>query len=854
MAANVSPATAPASETHGHLELDIPIGGMTCASCVRRVEKAIARVEGVESVSVNLATERATVAFDPMLVEPSRLTAAVTGAGYDVPDSEQTFSIEGMTCASCVRRVERAIERVPGVRAVSVNLATETASVRSLTGAPLREAISSAIEAAGYGVRVFNDSEVESAEDQQASAKLRELRTLQIKAGAALAVSAVLMLLMYWPDWLLGGQPFESMTSLHVFMFMLATPIQFWAGGQFYRQAIAAGRHLQANMSTLVAVGTSAAFLYSAAVTFFPSTVVGHHGMPEVYFETATVILGLVLTGRWLEARARVRTGTAVRALMDLSPRTARVIRDGVEIEIAAADVRVDDLVRIRPGEAIATDGVVVAGQTSVDESMLTGESMPVSKSAGDEVIGATLNANGAITIRATRVGKDSALAQIVRLVQEAQGSKAPIQRLVDTISSYFVPAVMALSVLTFAIWYLVGPAPEFRNALQASIAVLIIACPCALGLATPTAVMVGTGRAAELGVLIKGATALEQAHKVTTVVMDKTGTITRGKPVVMSVEPVEPFSNDEMVRIGAAAEVSSEHPLAESIIQYARELNIELPVVESFEAIPGRGIAAMIESREVRVGNVSWISDGGHDFPELVALGSQMAKVGHTPVFVTIDGKPAGVIGVADSVKPESARAIASLYEAGLDVWMLTGDNTVAAESIARQVGIDPTRVIAEVLPSGKAEAIASIQAEGHVVAMVGDGINDAPSLAVADVGVAIGTGSDVALEASDITLIGGDLNGVVTALALAKQTFKTIRQNLFWAFAYNVVLIPVAMGVLYPLTGHLLNPGLAAGAMALSSVSVVTNSLRLRGFSPARNQGASSSAPIRQAAPAEL
>jgi Cu+-exporting ATPase len=833
-------------------ELRLPIGGMTCASCVRRVERALQKQPGVEGATVNLATEEATIAFDPALIERAELVRTVEAAGYTVPTVEIALPIDGMTCASCVRRVERALARVPGVESASVNLATETATVSAVAGAIARDDLAAAIRAAGYAVRAESETEDPAAAIEAARAK--ELRTLMVKAIASLAVSAVLMLLMYWPDWLFGGQPFDSMRTMFIVSFALATPIQFWAGWQFHRQAIAAARHGQANMSTLVAVGTSAAYFYSAAVTFFPEQVLGPHAMPEVYYETATVIIGLILTGRWLEARARMKTGAAISRLMDLSPKIARVIRDGQEIEIPAADIRLGEIVRVRPGEKIATDGLIVSGRSAVDESMLTGESLPVEKGPGDEVIGATMNATGAFTFRATRIGKDTALAQIIRLVSEAQGSKAPIQRLADTISAYFVPLVMALSALTFVIWYLAGPSPAFQNALQAAIAVLIIACPCAMGLATPTAVMVGTGRGAEMGVLIKGGQALEEAHKIGAVVLDKTGTITRGRPAVTEVVLVEAYDRETLLCLAASAERGSEHPLGEAIVRHAEELGIAVGSPGHFEALPGEGIVAGIDDREIVIGTPALMERRGVQLGALQERGAALAGLRQTPMYIAVDGAIAGLIAVADTVKPESAEAIARMRELGLDVWMLTGDNRATAVAIAGQVGISAERVIADVLPAEKAGAIRSLQEEGRKVAMVGDGINDAPALAQADLGVAIGTGADVAMEASDITLVGGDLRGVGNAFALSSRTMRTIRQNLFWAFAYNVVLIPVAMGVLYPFTGHLLNPGLAAGAMALSSVSVVTNSLRLRRFQPPAQPDAPEPVPQVQPAPRPL
>jgi Cu+-exporting ATPase len=812
-------------------EIRLPIGGMTCASCVRRVERSLEKKEGVKSVAVNLATEEATIDFDPAVVQAADLVATIESAGYSVPTTTVTLPVDGMTCASCVRRVEKALEKVEGVQSVSVNLATETATIQGHAGSLDRSALESAVVRAGYAIRE-SDETAESEDDSLTDRRLAELRNLKIKAVAALAVSALLMFLMYWPDWLFGGQPFDSMQSMNYLMFALATPIQVWAGWQFYRLAFAAGRHGQMNMNTLVAIGTSAAYLYSAAVTFFPERLVDHHDMPEVYYETATVIIGLILVGRWLEARARLRTSSAITALMDLAPATARVIRNDDEVEIPLAAVAVGDLVRVRPGERIATDGVVLSGQSAVDESMLTGESLPVEKESGDEVIGATVNTTGTLTFRATRVGKDTALAQIIKLVGDAQGSKAPIQRLADTISSYFVPIVLVLSALTFAIWYLVGPAPEFRNALQAAIAVLIIACPCAMGLATPTAVMVGTGRGAEMGILIKGGAALEQAHKIDTVVLDKTGTVTQGKPAVVAVVPAGRFDESLLLRLAAATEIGSEHPLGAAIVRAAREQGLTIENATGFRATPGKGVSATVEEKQIVIGTRAFLAESGIETDALTARGAELASLGQTPMYVGIDGRAAGIIAVADTLKPDSVEAIGQLRAQGRDVWMLTGDNRATAVAVAAQVGLPEERVIAEVLPSEKAGVVERLQSEGRIVAMVGDGINDAPALATADLGIAIGTGADVAKEASDITLVGGDLRGVGNALDLSRQTMRTIRQNLFWAFAYNVVLIPVAMGVLYPFTGHLLNPGLAAGAMALSSVSVVTNSLRLRGF----------------------
>jgi len=829
----LEPTQRPSAESERLVTMAIE--GMTCASCVRRVENALSHTDGVHAAAVNLATEEATVRFDPELVSLDSLQKVVTDAGYGVATSELALPIEGMTCASCVRRVERALEGVPGVESVDVNLATEMATVRYLTGSTARADLVSAVEGAGYSVAQTDAAgDLESLESEREAAKARELRKLGIKAAVSLAVSAVLMLLMYWPERLLGSSPVGDMQTMNYVMFVLATPVQLWAGWQFYRTGLAAARHRSANMSTLVALGTSAAYLYSVFVTFWPERLMHDGRMPEVYYETATVIIGLVLVGRWLEARARLQTGAAIKSLMGLAPKSAHVLRDGVEIEVPVEELQRGDLIRVRPGERVPTDGVIVEGASALDESMLTGESIPIEKAIGDQVIGATSNTTGSFVFRATNVGKDTALAQIVKLVSDAQGSKAPIQRLADTISAYFVPIVLGLAALTFGIWMVFGPDPKTTFALVSAIAVLIIACPCAMGLATPTAIMVGTGRAAQLGVLIKNAEALEQAHKIDTVLLDKTGTITRGKPSLTDVVVTEGFDKDDALRLAAAVEVGSEHPIAQAVVTAARAQGFQLPPVENFQAISGHGVEARIENRSIVLGNAALLERDGIDVAALRDEQARLSASGKTAMFLGVDGRLAAVLGVADTVKAESRDAIRQMESLGLQVWMVTGDSRATAEAIGAEVGIPAERILAETRPEQKAERVSSLQQDGRSVAMVGDGINDAPALAQADLGVAIGTGADIAMEASDVTLVGGDLHGVSTAVALSRRTMRTIRQNLFWAFGYNVLLIPVAMGILYPFTGHLLNPALAAGAMAISSVSVVSNSLRLRSFQP--------------------
>jgi Cu+-exporting ATPase len=651
------------------------------------------------------------------------------------------------------------------------------------------------------------------------------LRDLKRKWQVSLTAGLGLMVLMYLP------LSVDTMDTLMPAIFVVTSLILFWAGRVFYSAAWAAARHRATNMNTLVALGTGVAYGYSAFVTLWPG-VAERAGLPlHVYFESSLVIVALILMGRWMEARAKKRTAAAMTALVGLTPKTARVVRDGTEVDVPVETVVVGDIVRVRPGEKIPVDGVVTEGRSAVDESMLTGESIPVEKTVDDQVIGATINTTGSFLFRTTAVGRDTALAQIVRLVEDAQGSKPPMQRLADTVSSWFVPGVLLAALGTFVIWAVAGSATNhWQMAIGTAIAVLIIACPCALGLATPTAVMVGTGKAAELGVLIGNGDALEQSRRLTAVVLDKTGTITRGRPAVVEVHSFGEWTDADLLSLVAAAEAGSEHPLATAIVTEARERGLAAPAVESFVAVPGRGIDAAVGGRRVLVGNAALLADAAVDISALESVCADAAAAGRTPMLAAIDGTAAGVIVVADPIKDESAEAVAQLKALGLTVWMLTGDNAVTAQAVADQVGVD--HVIAEVLPHQKAETVAGLQADGHVVGMVGDGLNDAAALARADVGIAIGTGADVAIAASDVTLVGGDLRGVVSAIALSRRTVSTIKQGLAWAFAYNVLLIPVAAGALYAWRGILLDPILAAAAMAMSSVSVVTNAQRLRRF----------------------
>ena len=751
-------------------DISFPVTGMTCASCVRRIEKALVRVEGVESASVNLATEQATVQYDPAVATAAAMTAAIVKAGYGV------------------RELPSPAPPVPvGEAAAAIPAATDAAA------------------------------------DPYERERQAELDDLGRKWKTSLTVGVGMMALMNLP---LG----IDLTILAPVLLIAATIVQFWAGRVFYDATWAAGRHGSTNMNTLIAVGTSAAYGYSAFVTLWPGLAAGWGFQYHLYYETAVIIVGLILLGRWMEARAKKQTAGAIRALMGLQAKTARVIRGGIESDVPIGAVRVDDLVRVRPGEKVPVDGRITEGRSALDEAMLTGESLPVEKGPGDSVIGATLNTSGSFVFQATKVGRDTALAQIVRLVEEAQGSKAPMQRLADEISSYFVPAVLGLAVITFLGWLVLGPEPRITLALQAAIAVLIIACPCALGLATPTAIMVGTGKAAENGILIRGGEALEQARRIDTIVLDKTGTLTRGRAAVVGVLTSGAMNEDELLRLAGAAEVGSEHPLGAAIIERTRERGLSLPTAADFIAVAGRGITATVDGRRLAIGNLAFMAEHRVASSDLADQVRELAERGATPMYVAVDGRLAGVIAVADTLRPESRDAIGQLEALGLEVWMLTGDNAATAAAIAREVGI--TQVLAEVLPGQKSDKVKELQARGRVVAMVGDGINDAPALAQADLGIAIGTGTDVAMAASDITLIGGDLRTITTAIALSRKTVGVIKQGLFWAFAYNVLLIPVAMGGLYPLFRVLLSPMLAAGAMAMSSVSVVTNALRLRSF----------------------
>ena len=817
-------ADAPARELDA---LTLPIEGMHCASCVGRVEQFMSRVEGVAAATVNLAAETATARFDPARTDAAALAAAVAAAGYAVPTSETQLRIEGMHCASCVQRVEGALRGTPGVLEAVVNLAAGRGRVRSIRGLATRGDLAAVIAAAGY--EVVEPAAASGAAEREGGSwdalRRREQRLLGWQAAAAL----VLGLLVLWA----GAAYIPGLWRPEVFanpavQLALATPVQFLAGWRFYRGAWTALRRGGADMNTLIAVGTSAAYGSSLVLTLWPAVLAG--GAALYHYDTAMIIIGLVLLGRWLEARAKGQASAAIERLMDLRPATARVERAGEPVEVPLADVRVGDVVHVSPGAKIPVDGEVLDGSSAVDESMVTGESIPVEKAAGDQVVGATVNTTGRLRIRATAVDRDSVLAQIIRLVEQAQTTKAPMQRLADRVAGRFVPAVILVALATLAVWAAVGPDPKGAHALVSFVAVLVVACPCALGLATPMAIMVGTGRGAEHGVLIRSGEALEAAGKIDTVLLDKTGTLTQGEPELIEVMPRNGVPESELLRLAAAAEADSEHPIGRAIVRGAQARGAVAPRAAAFHSITGGGVRAVVEGRTVVVGTADLLTQAGVPLGSDEAVATALAAQGRTPIYAAVDGQLAGVLAVADTARPEAAAAVAALRRLGLRVLMLTGDRPETARAVARVVGIDEVR--AGVRPDGKAAIVRELQAQGAKVVMAGDGINDAPALAQADLGIAMGAGADIAVAAGDITLVRSDLRGVLTAMALSRRTVRTIKQNLAWAFGYNLLLIPVAAGVLFPVLGMQLDPMLAAGAMALESLSVVGNSLRLRRF----------------------
>ncbi|MEM2943806.1 MAG: heavy metal translocating P-type ATPase [Methanomassiliicoccales archaeon] len=809
-----------------------PILGMTCATCAQTIEEALSEIEGIDSASVNLATESANIAYDPKRVRFDDIRSTIRSAGYDVALNDITLAIKGMTCATCAQTIEEALLRLEGVHDATVNLATERARVIYDPRYVRITDIKKTIQEAGYEVL-----ETETAEREK-SVREEEARRQKLLLIFSLTLSIPTFLLTMVMDFSALGMNESMMNASKIILFGLATPVQFIAGHQFYVGTYRALRNKRANMDTLVAMGTSAAYFYSVAAVFLPSIVPFGH----VYFDTSALIISLILLGKYLEAKAKGKTSEAIKKLMNLQPKMASVVRADQEFQIPVEELQVGDVFIVRPGESIASDGVIIEGYSSVDESMISGESMPLEKKIGDEVIGGSINKNGFLKVRATRVGRDTVLAQIIRFVEEAQGSKAPVQRIADRVSSYFVPVVILIAIGSALFWFFIGydmfefDMPRFALVLSIFITVLVIACPCALGLATPTAIMVGTGKGAEYGILIKGGEALELAGKINAIVFDKTGTLTRGSPQVTDVIPIS-GEEHEIVKYAAIAERASEHPLGEAIVKYAVEKSITIAHADGFQTVPGKGVIATFEGHRILLGNRKHMKESGVETSKIEERLEALENDGKTVMILAVDGEIRGLIASSDVLKESSAGAVSALKEMGIDVAMITGDNWRTANAIARKLGI--TKVLAEVLPNDKAKEIAKLQKEGNVVGMVGDGINDAPALAQADVGIAIGSGTDVAIETGDIVLIRDDLNDVVAAIQLSKKTVSKIRQNLFWAFAYNTAGIPIAAGVLFPFFGILLQPVVAAAAMAMSSVSVVSNALMLRRYVPEIRKG---------------
>ncbi|MFZ5944098.1 MAG: heavy metal translocating P-type ATPase [Bacillota bacterium] len=790
----------------------LKIKGMTCAACAAKIEKSLNKMDGVASVNVNLAMEKAAIEYDPSKIKLNDFVEKINKLGYQVAADTIDIKIKGMTCAACAAKIEKKLNSLSGVEKATVNLATEKASLTYYSSVVSTTELKAVIEKLGYKAEVLDekvdiDKEKESREKEIKKQKIYFIFSAVLSLPLALFMFAELFAWTWVP-----GIIFNK-----YFQLVLATPIQFIAGAQFYKDAYYALKNKSANMAVLVALGTTAAYLFSVVVTFW-----GHQiGEMHVYYETSAIIITLIILGKLLEAIAKGKTSEAIKKLMGLQAKTARVIRDGKENDIPIEEVVAGDLIVVRPGEKVPVDGVIKEGYSALDESMLTGESIPVDKKAGDQVIGATINKHGTFKFEATKVGKDTALAQIIKVVEDAQGSKAPIQRMADIISAYFVPAVIVIAVITFGVWFFIVDPGNFTRALINFTAVLVIACPCALGLATPTSIMVGTGKGAENGILIKGGEHLENAHKLDTVVLDKTGTITKGKPEVTDIYSINALAENDILRIAAITEKGSEHPLGEAIVIKGKEVFGELPDPDDFSAIPGHGVEAVVDGKKILLGTRKLMRERKISIEQIEEKMSEFEDQGKTAMLMTVDNSIAAIIAVADTIKETSLEAIKALKEMNIDVVMITGDNKRTAKAIAEQVGI--THVLAEVLPEDKANEVAKLKAKGKKVGMVGDGINDAPALATADVGMAIGTGTDVAMEAADITLMSGDLRGIPASIKLSRATMRNIKQNLFWALIYNTLGIPVAaLG--------LLNPVIAGGAMAFSSVSVVSNALRLK------------------------
>ncbi|PHF59743.1 copper-translocating P-type ATPase [Bacillus wiedmannii] len=795
-------------------EANLQISGMTCAACANRIEKGLKKVEGVHDANVNFALEKTKIMYDPQKTNPQQFKEKVESLGYGIVSDKAEFTVSGMTCAACAIRVEKCLNKLEGVNGATVNFALESATVDFNPDEINVNEMKSAITKLGYKLEVKSDEQ-----DGSTDHRLQEIERQKKKFIISFILSFPLLWAMvshfsftsfiYLPDMLMN--PWVQLA--------LATPVQFIIGGQFYVGAYKALRNKSANMDVLVALGTSAAYFYSVYLSI--RSIGSSEHMTDLYFETSAVLITLIILGKLFEAKAKGRSSEAIKKLMGLQAKTATVLRDGTEMKILIEEVVAGDIVYVKPGEKIPVDGEIVEGKSAIDESMLTGESIPVDKTIGDVVIGSTMNKNGFLKVKATKVGRDTALAQIIKVVEEAQGSKAPIQRVADQISGIFVPVVVVIAIITFAVWMLFVTPGDFGGALEKMIAVLVIACPCALGLATPTSIMAGSGRSAEYGILFKGGEHLEATHRLDTVILDKTGTVTNGKPVLTDVIVADGFHEEEILRLVGAAEKNSEHPLAEAIVEGIKEKKIDIPSSETFEAIPGFGIESVVEGKQLLIGTRRLMKKFDIDIEEVSKSMEELEREGKTAMLIAINKEYAGIVAVADTVKDTSKAAIARLKKMGLDVVMITGDNTQTAQAIAKQVGID--HVIAEVLPEGKAEEVKKLQAQGKKVAMVGDGINDAPALATADIGMAIGTGTDVAMEAADITLIRGDLNSIADAIFMSKMTIRNIKQNLFWALAYNGLGIPIA-------AFGFLAPWVAGAAMAFSSVSVVLNALRLQ------------------------
>jgi len=817
------------------IKKSLKIEGMTCAACAKAVERASKKVPGVTEADVNFATEKLNVTFDEEKAGISDIQNAIEKAGYKalIESNSKTLNIEGMTCAACAKTIERVTRKLDGVIESNVNFATEKLTISYEPSKVRMSDIKKAVEKAGYKVL-----EEETAVDEDKIRKEKEIKLLWKRFIVSLIFTVPLLAVSM--GHMIGEKlgfslpevidPMMNPRNFAIVQIFLVIPVMI-AGNRFFRVGFKSLVRRSPNMDSLIALGTSAAFLYGifAIIQIFNGNT---DYAFDLYFESAAVILTLITLGKYLESVTKGKTSEAIKKLMGLAPRTAVIIRNGQEVEISIEEVEVGDIIAVKPGEKMPVDGEVIEGMTSVDESMLTGESLPVEKNVGDKIIGASINKNGAIRYKATRVGKDTALAQIIKLVEEAQGSKAPIAQLADVISGYFVPIVISLAIISASAWYISGETAVF--ALTIFISVLVIACPCALGLATPTAIMVGTGKGAEYGVLIKSGAALETAHNIKTVVFDKTGTITEGKPKITDIVAVKGTDENELLQFAASAEKGSEHPLGEAIVKGAEEKGLELKKVDFFRAIPGHGIEVKIDGKDILLGNKKLMDESRTSLGSLKEVSDKLAEDGKTPMYVTINGTMAGIIAVADTVKENSRRAIEKLHDMGIEVAMITGDNKRTAEAIGKQVGID--RILAEVLPQDKASEVKKLQGEGKKVAMVGDGINDAPALAQADIGIAIGSGTDVAIESADVVLMRGDLMDVPAAIQLSKKTIRNIKQNLFWAFGYNTLGIPVAMGILYIFGGPRLNPVIAAAAMSFSSVSVLLNALRLKRFNPER------------------